>query len=99
MYGGISKFPTLAYGITQNSKSLFYKKPLYKKPVPFAEKVAAKIRKFLGLILLSQELFGEIVCTFVLFEDNLAHFSPKFLISTKNKKLLRNFLGQKMGKI
>ena len=28
----------------------FYKKPLYKKPVPFAEKVALKIRNFLGFM-------------------------------------------------
>ena len=29
----------------------------------------------------------------------LAHLGPNFLFSSKNKKLLRNFLGQKMGKI
>ena len=46
-----------------------------------------------GFIQIFKKLFREILCTFDLFEDNLAHFSLGFLIFTKNKKLLRNFLG------
>ena len=38
--------------------TLFSKKPLYNKPVPFAEKITWKIRNFLGLIQIFMKLFG-----------------------------------------
>ena len=54
-----------------DSKFIYYtflsKKPLYKKPVHFAEKVASKIRNFLGFTQIFKKLFREILCNFDLF--------------------------------
>ena len=49
------------------SKKLLRPETVYKKPVPFAEKVAEKISNFLGLIQILKKLFREFFSIFDLF--------------------------------
>ena len=69
-----------------------YKKLFIRNLYPTQKKRFLKIRNFLGFIQIFKKHFREISCIFYLFQGNLAHFSLGFLIITKNKKLLRNFL-------
>ena len=43
-----------------------------------------EVQNQLGLIQIFWKLFREISCIFYIFQDNLTHFSPQFLIFTKN---------------
>ena len=79
-------------------RSFFYKKLLKRNLFP-SQKSCLYNKQLCSPHSNILETFQGNFMYFDLFKHNLTLNSPKCLLSTKNRKLIRNFLGQKLGKI